>query len=368
MSRIIRTAVLLLLGLIPLTVIFAQPPPPPPPITTETPLQPAPPTSEGPPIETGMTSAPPGQGFPQATPFQPGIAPTSAAPPTAVPQVTPEATPDATEEDLVEITDAVALLIAIRPDLELLANVLLGEGTRPETWSGTSDISNPQLALLARLDLEILAGTVLGETVRPRGWFGAVSTTPYAQARDIRHDLELLADVSAQDRTRPTGWLGAEPLFRCSRATQTLVGLLEASGVFQLTADPTSPEFCEAAELEASQFAEINLLSNPSFNGSLSTVAGAAVGTATVNTEFAAAFLDRGASLRVGVIPNGTEITPVARSYAQFSNMMLVRGENFELFVDYQFTSVSTSAFEALPDVDEGTYDPFCGADWCEAG
>lgn len=366
MDRVIRAFLLFMVCAAPLSALIAQPPPPPPPAATEAPAVPMP-TNAPPPFQQAGTSAPPGAGISQPTPFTPGLAP--------VPTVTasapqPETTPDATATAAAQINEALELLLSIRPDLELLANELFGAGVRPETWSGESDINNPQLGLLMRLDLEILAGTVLGETVRPRGWFGAVASTPYALARDIRHDLELLADVTLEDAVgRPAGWLGAAPILRCSRATQTLVALLEASGVFQLTADPTSRDFCDQAELQASQFAEVNLLSNPSFNGSLTTTsAGAGGRAATVNTDFAAAFLDRAASLRVGVIPNGTDITPVARSYAQFSNMMLVRGENFELFVDYQFTSVSQSEFDALPDVDTLTIDPFCGVDWCEAG
>lgn len=368
MKRLPRALVLMILLVLPLTAVLAQQQqPPPPPSGTEEPgggvVQP---TSEIPPFLLTPGAVPPGSVV--GTPF---IEATQPAPGTSpIVEVTPEVTEVATEEAIVT-DDSTLLLLNLRPDLETLSNEMLGVGIRPEGWSGSIDLTNPQLGLLMRLDLEILAGATLGADVRPAGWFGAVPSSPYALARDIRHDIELLADAAfGDDAGRPAGWLGGEAMMRCSRATQALVGLLEAGGVFTLQVDPTARDFCRQAEVAASQFAEVNLLSNPSLNGtlSLSGVTAASGGTATVNTDFAAAFLDRGASLRVGVFPVGTTVTAVARSYTQFSNMLLVRGDNFELFVDYQFTSVSQAQFEALPDVDTITIDPYCGTEWCEAG
>ncbi|MDX1992722.1 MAG: hypothetical protein SF029_10040 [bacterium] len=391
MSRLMRTLVLFFIALLPLTAVLAQrqAPPPPPAITpvpgspTQGALPPFPTQGGGfPGLPTGgapgfPTPAAPGfptqgAGTPGAQPGPPLVLPTQ---PAVLPEVTAEITSEATLEATAEpeVNAALELLISLRPDIELLADALIGVGQRPEGWSGTLDINDSQLPLLMRLDLELLAGTVLGAEVRPREWFGTVSSTPYALARDIRHDLEVLADatVGRDGGGRPAGWIGAEPIMRCSRATQSLVGLLQASGVFQLSVDPTAPDFCAQVEVQASQFTEVNLLANPAQlqQGGLASIGtGAGAGTATIINDFAAAFLDRGASLRVGVIPNGLELTPIARSYSQFSNMMLVRGADFELFIDYQFTSVSEDQFEALPDVDSITIDPYCAADWCEAG
>jgi hypothetical protein len=257
----------------------------------------------------------------------------------------------------------ITLLTNIRADIDLLANTLLA-GQFPTGWNGTLDVNNPQLPIIIRLDLELLTGTLLGADQRPAGWFGAVPSTPFAIARDIRHDLELLADQVVQPGVRPPGWLGADPLMRCGRAVQALVNLLQLNGVFQLQADPNSADFCQQAEQQVTQFAEVNLLTSASPGGRLL----APSGPASVNTDFAVAFLDTAAQLRVGIIPNGTSITPVARSFGQFSKMMLVSGDNFQVYVDFQFTSVTPEQFDALPDVTTVDNSPQCGADWCLAG
>lgn len=280
--------------------------------------------------------------------------------PAAPIQIVPESTPEPVDE-------TVALLTDVRADLDLLAGERLGS-QRPEGWSGISDVTNPQMALLTRLDLEIFTGAVLGANERPRGWFGAVASSPFAIVRDIRHDLELLADaVVGSSVARPAGWRGSDPIMRCERGVQTLVALLRAGGVFQLEADRTSPNFCALAELEASQFAEVNLLANPRTNGSLSGPNLPASGV-IVNSNFAVAFLDRGAARRAGLIPAETPLNPVGRSYAQFSNMMLVNGDGFEVFLDYQFTTMTREQFQALPDVDTLTVTPACQAAWCSGG
>jgi len=46
--------------------------------------------------------------------------------------------------------------------------------------------------------------------------------------------------------------------------------------------------------------------------------------------------------------------------------MMLAQGENFVVYVDYQFTSVSAEDFENLPDADGITAELYCDAEWCE--
>lgn len=261
-----------------------------------------------------------------------------------------------------------ALAQQARTDLERLADVALG-GVRPDGWSGASDITNPQFAILARLDLELLVGALMGANTRPNGWFGVVSSTSYAISRDIRHDLELLADQHLGLSVRPDGWIGASPIIRCDRMTQAVVQFLELNGVFQLQADPTSPDYCKQAANEASVFMEVNILSSPTAGSSLSMASvGAVGGGASINSDFAAAFLDRGAAQRVGVVPNGTPIEVVGKSPAQFSNMMLVRGQDFEVFVDYQFTSITEDEFEFIPVIDETTMQLSCTARWCTTG
>ncbi|MDL1883369.1 hypothetical protein FBR01_06930 [Anaerolineae bacterium CFX8] len=262
------------------------------------------------------------------------------------------------------------LLIQARTDLELLANQQLGS-ERPVGWSGSLDANDPQLALLLRLDLELLAGTLLAPDQRPLGWFGAIPGSPFTIARDVRHDLELLADTVSLPGVRPNGWAGSDPLMRCSRPLQALVYLLERGGTWTLTADPFSPDFCRLAELEAVRFAESTSAppasAAPAPADAAAPSAAVPPGSAQITGSLALGFLNRYATEHVGTIPVGTVITPVARSFTQFSRMTLVRGEGFELFVDYRDTSITDAEFAALPDVNGLTPNPTCTADWCRS-
>lgn len=262
---------------------------------------------------------------------------------------------------------ALLLLIDARNDLDLLAVQVFGIA-RPEGWSGSLDTENPQLALLIRLDLEIMAGSQLGADKRPIGWFGAVPSTSYAIARDVRHDLELLADALLGANNRPTGWQGADPLLRCSRATQALVNMLQRGGVYQVQVAPTDPNYCAKAEIEATQFSEVNLLNSPAEQAIFSAQTQVSLpGAITIQTNFAVGFLDKGAALKLGVVPAGTPLTAVARSFTRFSNMTLFRGEDFLVFLDYQDTSLTEEQWRTLPNVDSITETTFCNSEWCRA-
>lgn len=345
MGRWTRALIITVFLALPLALVVAQEPPPggdePPFLQT--------PTVEGE-EESQPPAGPPITEEAQETPITIPATPLEATP-----------TPQAALTD-----DGIAILTDARFDMQLLLDATRS-GQPPEEWSGAADSSDPQFALLTRLDLEVLAGTLLGAEVRPDGWFGVVASTPWAVARDVRHDLELLADAVLQPGSRPDGWRAGEPLMSCDRSTQAAVRFLELNGVFELQADRTASNFCALAEIEVSRFIEVNYLANPDSSASL-VVPGltASAGDATVDQDFAVGFLDRQAVQRAGVIPPGTAIEPVARSYAQYSNMMLIRGNGFEVFVDYQFTSVTPEQFAALPDVDAvEDFGPFCQADWC---
>ena len=228
----------------------------------------------------------------------------------------------------------IAIALNARNDLELLATAsLFTASTRPEGWSGSFDINDPQLPLLVRLDLELLAGTLLGADIRPEDWFGAVPSTTNAWARDIRHDLELLADVLLEG-ARPSDWVGAPPLMQCDRVTQAAANLLERDGLYSLQADRTAANFCDQARNEVSLFIENNLL----VETSATTSTPVALGTGNItNSIFTIGFYNRSATRKAGVIPINTPFTPVSRSATQFSNMMLIRGDGFTVYVDYLF-------------------------------
>jgi hypothetical protein len=317
----------------------------PPPVTTE----------EAQPVQTAVP--------PPVVPVATAAAPVPSAPLAIVPL------PTAVEATAAPVSpidkDSLALLVNERTDLELLANQAMN-GQRPTGWSGSLDINNVQLPILVRLDLELLAGALLGQDKRPDGWFGPVPSSTYAIARDIRHDLELLADYVNPANVRPPGWAGGDPLLRCDRGIQSLVDLLEKNTTFRLNVDPTDPAFCKSAEIQASQYAEQHLLA-VSTSGTTGTGGGAvAPGAVRVESKFAVAFLSRFGHQQVGTIPVGEVITPVARSYTQFSKMILVRGNGFEVFMDYRDTTMTDAQFAALQNVDSVTPNPACNAGWCK--
>lgn len=259
--------------------------------------------------------------------------------------------------------DVSKLLLDARTDLELLASAVFGV-ERPEGWTGGVSPSDPQLNLLTRLDLEVLVATRLGNP--PAGWFGIYSSAPFAIARDIRHDLELAADAVYGVGQRPSNWIGADPLYRCNRATQTLVGLMLRGGLFVLNVPLDAPNYCAEVEAQVSVFSETNLLTRP-FNEPIfsAELRETLQGGITIDTDFAVAFFDRGASQRAGVIPNGTLVVPIARSYTRFSSMTLVQGDGFVLYVNWNDTTLEEGKWRALPDIDAVGNVTSCSADFC---
>jgi hypothetical protein len=257
------------------------------------------------------------------------------------------------------LDDPIFLLVSLRADLELLASTTLGL-ERPAGWSGMQDSSDPQFSLLIRLDLETLAGALLGESIRPDGWIGALRGTTLSVAQDSRHDLELLADA-ALNNMRPIGWNGANPVLSCDRSISILVQYLLNNSDFVLETTDLGGDFCTAIETAANEHAYTRMIDITNLSGDPEER------RHIVNSPFAVAFNNRNASQRMGIIPENTPIVPVARSYAQYSNMMLVRGEGFEVFMEYLYTSLSEAEFFALPDIDTlVSFTPFCSAYWCE--
>lgn len=313
------------------------------------------------------------------------------SPPATSPTPTQEVLFDLTEEPFEEATEVVvaatatpaplqegaAILAAARNDVETMASDFIGFD-RPDGWSGALDINNSELALLIRLDLELLARQVYGDT-RPEDWFGAISSTQLAIAQDIRHDIEVVANTIYGMGERPLSWAGDDPLLSCDRNTRTLVELLEKSPDYSRPAlNQDAPDYCERLATEISQYTEVNLLpenvqalipsiaSNVDPNALTSTRSTAPItGNVTIDTRFGVGFLDRSAAFKVGVIPEGELVVPIARSYTQFSNMLLIRGVGFVLFVDYLDTTLTREQFRDLPDVDVAGQETFCDPDWC---
>jgi len=267
--------------------------------------------------------------------------------------------------------DALRVLIAARLDLDLLAAQQMGNN-RPLGWSGNANPLERDFMLLARLDLELLAAQLLGLDKRPDGWFGAIPGTELSIARDIRHDLELLADNLIVPNVRPPGWTGDDPLLRCDRSTQALVYVLERGGVFSLDVSPSELDYCRAASVQASRFAAESLLNSNvilsiSAAAPVTTVAQAVPipGNIRVDSALAVAYLNRYGTEMVGPAPDGEPIQPLGRSFAPFSRMVLVRGNGFEVFLDYKDTTLTDAEFASLPDVGSVPNAPACNAPWC---
>jgi hypothetical protein len=152
---------------------------------------------------------------------------------------------------------------------------------------------------------------------------------------------------------------------RCNRGTQTLIALLERGGIFTLDIDPNDPQFCRNAELSVTQFTDEQILANT--QGELFADNVAILSENTVEGDLAVAFLDSTARINVGIIPDGTPIQVLGRSTAEFSRMMLVSGDQFQVYVDYQNTTVTEAQFRNLPNAASLNVETSCFAEWCDS-
>jgi len=260
--------------------------------------------------------------------------------------------------------EALPILIAARTDLETLATDRLGaDAPRPEGWSGVTDPAALDFAALLRADIDRLADAILGAGVRPPTYFGVVASVPLAVARDLRHDLEVLADAAIGASTlRPGGWIGDDPLFKCSRAAQNLLFVLERVYQFEANIDYTQTDYCTQLELQVSRYVESSLI-QPQGGEAAAVNAQQAY---FVESAYVIAFADINARVRLGVLPVGTGFTPVGRSTNDFSNMMLIQGPDFQVYTDFIYTPVTNDIFMALPTLDGTSATLSCAAEWCE--
>lgn len=268
------------------------------------------------------------------------------------------------KDELVEAVysaDEVALLpsrfLAIRGDLERLADERLGLNNRPGAWIGNRDVASPTLVGDAFLDLETLADTLLGSGTRPDGWIGGISNTPTVSFQNLRHDLELLADETLGLNQRPTGWQGEDPLLRCEPLVQDLIYLAEQTYNFSpvgIALD--APNYCEQIEAAAN-----TLVENPPV---LDVVASEGDDRLTAESNWAFSYLDYAATQYMGIMPGGTPFRAWYRLFAG-SDMMFVAGDDFALYVDHTFTTLPTSIFDSLPTIEGVSPITFCDAAWC---
>jgi hypothetical protein len=256
-----------------------------------------------------------------------------------------------------ELAQLPSRFLAIRGDLERLADERLGLNNRPGGWIGNRDVNSPTLVGDTFLDLETLANALLGQGTRPDGWIGGISNTPAISFQNLRRDLELLADQALGQGQRPFGWQGVDPLLRCEPLVQNLVYLTEQTYNFSAaTIDVASPEYCVQIELAANQLAE-----NPPI---VDVVEESGDGRLTAESNYAFTYLDYAATQYMGIMPGGTQFRAWYRLFAG-SDMMFVSGDNFALYVDYKFTTLPATTFDSLPTIEGRSPITFCDASWC---
>jgi hypothetical protein len=253
------------------------------------------------------------------------------------------------------------LILAVRGDLERLADEKLGLNTRPEGWRSNKDVNSPTLAADNFADLELLADTLVGLDQRPTGWIGALSGSAVLSYRNLRFDLELLADFGLGEGVRPRGWQGQDLVARCSSSVQNLVLLVQRS--YEYTPSPVSSTdtevICASIEAEANLLAE-----NPPQRTTAETQAEEEGKQFMAEARYAFAYLDPAALQFMGSIPAGVKFRAWYRNFGE-STMMFVSGDNFAVFIDRRWTTLTEEAFVRLPTLDGRKPLTFCNADWC---
>lgn len=154
--------------------------------------------------------------------------------------------------------------------------------------------------------------------------------------------------ATAQIRQTPTP-IGVE----CGRTIAAIAALIKRDQGFEPATLPGA-DYCARLETEITVFIEA-LLADPTADG----VPGQSRG--------AFAFIDFGARQFVGEIPQGASLKAVARNALPDSTMIYVVGPDYAVFVDYNFTTLTTGEFATLPDYRDynGGIRPNCEASWC---
>lgn len=262
------------------------------------------------------------------------------------------------------VTDLPELALALRGDLERLADELLGLNNRPSQWVDNTDITSPTLIADVNADLERLANVRFGRDIRPPEWQLFVSTAPALAYRNLRFNLELFADLELGENLRPNGWQGENPLEVCDPIDQSLV--IAVTQVFNV--DPgveflESPNYCTLATNNAN-----NLADNPPVDEEEEIVDADLRFRATAENAFA--YLDPAALQYMGSMPFGTEFRAWYRNFGE-STMMFVSGEEdgtglgFAVWIDLRWTTMEADTFRLLPTTEGVVPLTFCDATWC---
>jgi hypothetical protein len=175
--------------------------------------------------------------------------------------------------------------------------------------------------------------------------------------------LMLLCALLASAQRQTSAQDGdANPAEKCGRTLANLYRLVQGDYLqtdvpFKPVAKATDLNYCQALERELNLYIERVIFAEDY------------VEIVEGRSENAFAFLDLAAQRYVGTMPRGTLFRALARNSLPGSRMMFVKGENFSVFVDYTFTTLSRDEFESLVGFQEydGDITPLCAADWCIA-
>lgn len=250
--------------------------------------------------------------------------------------------------------------LAVRGDLERLADERLGLNTRPPGWIGNRDLNSISLASDLFLDLELLADNLLGTGVRPAGWAGGIGSLPYITYRNLRGDLERLTNETFSNSERPRGWQNTQLLAVCDPLLISLATIVQANSSLVLTdryALPARDEICAAASNDVNLQAE-----NPPAQADV--VADEADSAFIAESQYAFVYLDRAALQYMGIMPGGTVFRAWYRNFND-SSMMYVTGDGFAVYIDRRWTTMPQATFDRLPTWEGLVPEVYCDATWC---
>jgi hypothetical protein len=258
------------------------------------------------------------------------------------------------------VTDTTpSLILAVRGDLERLADEVLGLNNRPPGWLDNTNVESVTLASDILTDMERLADIILGEGIRPRAWIGTTRGSALATFRNLRHDLELLADIGLGEGARPNGWQGDSEIFRCEPELQTLVFLAERAYEYELpVTSATGREYCREVFISAN-----SIIENPPQPDPEEELAEVEL-QFTAEAQYAFAYLDPAATDYMGIMPAGTFFRAWYRNFGG-SSMMFVSGEDFAVFIDRRWTTLDEDVYRRLPTLEGIRPLTFCDAGWC---
>lgn len=264
------------------------------------------------------------------------------------------------------------LLANIRGDLNRLADELYGLNESPPSYRNTVTLDAIQMADDLLFDIELIANDQFLTDDRPFNWIGDTGSTPGIAARNLRNDLELLSDNTLQDRLdhliegRPEGWSGyqgfGDELAGCPIDVRSLVLLMAQYYRYQdPQLDSTGEIYCQELAANLNIFAESDpeQISEEEREGIVGST-----GRPVAESDFAFTYLDPGALQYMGVMPQGVRFEMWYRNFGE-SSMMYVVGEDFAVYVSWEWTTFPEERYYRLPTLDGVIPETYCFAEWC---